>query len=246
VILGSSLSARLLKDSIPGSTNLAFGGHGIHDGLQLLLRSELRPAYVFIETDFYTREASADLLSSTIDPIPYHLRAWFPVLRDGKQPAAVARMYSAPLLADGLARLKALLPAEHVATTTSDTTGSTRLVDRAVEFHSRPTDAKAIVKALDDLSRDIGLLEKRGATIVLFEMPVDPRISSLPEWRMLQRRLRERFPEERYAYLNTSSPSTPYTTTDGIHLDKPSAARYSGHFQQARMELKKGATAQSR
>ena len=49
VILGSSLSERIIIDSLSDFFSLAFGGQSIYDGLEILTQKDKLPKRVFIE-----------------------------------------------------------------------------------------------------------------------------------------------------------------------------------------------------
>ena len=89
IIVGSSLSNLLLKDSLPEFANLAFAGQSIYDGFEIVKRKSIQPAFLFIETNFVLREPNEKFVSSIIADAPYFLNEKVPSLRDQFQPVSM-------------------------------------------------------------------------------------------------------------------------------------------------------------
>lgn len=86
IIIGSSLSNRLVMDSLQGMSNLSFSGMGIFDGLSILNHSDVTPRIVFIETNIMSRGENEHFTSYVNSPILSPVKEAIPSLRDEYQP----------------------------------------------------------------------------------------------------------------------------------------------------------------
>jgi hypothetical protein len=62
-------------------------------------------------------------------------------------------------------------------------------------------DAKALNRIVRDLKQHVANLEKRGIEVVFFEMPEHPDFADAPRPTSVRQRLKEAFPEDRYAWV---------------------------------------------
>ncbi len=89
VIVGSSLSSRLVVDNLPGFYNLSFDGLCIYDGLKIIRNKKALPQNVFIETNVLLRDESKDFTDALFSPILYFLTKHLIALRADKQPIGI-------------------------------------------------------------------------------------------------------------------------------------------------------------
>jgi hypothetical protein len=78
VIVGSSLSCRLVQTNLPGIYVLAFSGLAIFDGLEIVSRLDTPPRNIHVEMNFVLREPDDSFTSSLYSPILYYGRAALP------------------------------------------------------------------------------------------------------------------------------------------------------------------------
>ena len=62
VMVGTSLSARIIRDSIPFVKSVSFGGCAVEDGLKIILSKGNAPKYVLVETNLLLREGNTELV----------------------------------------------------------------------------------------------------------------------------------------------------------------------------------------
>lgn len=216
VIVGSSLAYRLVLDSFPrGTANLGFGGLSIYDGLELIRRSGRKPERVLVETNILFREPDRAFLNALFEPGLYQMREQLPLMREENQPSGVLfgwlkqrflKGRSPVAASDGNSGPSAVMLAEHRA--------------RYAELPADTTQARFA----DLLAQGIKAVEGSGAEVVFFEMPIE---AELIESKLLARTrslVMQRFPANRFVRAEPQG----WRTTDGLHLTKPDAARFSG------------------
>ena len=89
IIVGSSLSNRLVMDSLQGMINLSFSGQGIFDGLSVLNNNNAMPGTVYIETNIMSTKENENFTSYINSPILNPLKRAIPSLRDEYQPVGI-------------------------------------------------------------------------------------------------------------------------------------------------------------
>src|SRR5690606_41372033 len=109
IIIGSSLSNRLVMDSLQGMSNLSFSGMGIFDGLSILNHSDVTPRIVFIETNIMSRGENEHFTSYVNSPLLSPVKEAIPSLRDEYQP--IGRL--GPLIISTFKKDMAALEANH-------------------------------------------------------------------------------------------------------------------------------------
>jgi len=94
-IVGTSLSDRLDDKLLPKNCfNLAFGGQGAIDGLEIIKRSNARPEAVFIESNAIFKKPRKSFLDNLFMPVMYSLRNYLPALMEKNQPVCILRTLS--------------------------------------------------------------------------------------------------------------------------------------------------------
>lgn len=229
VILGSSLSCRLSMRDLPEMYNLSFAGHSVLDGIEVILRSGKHVRNVYIETNYPEKPEDVPFVKSLFS-LPYYPRKYLHVLRDDKRPLSII----GTKLSKGLTRkVTDRIQLMTVRTGNSDASekGFTRqLTDIRSQAYSVAPDDSLLAKSLHTLRHRIALLQARGTNVVLFEMPVNQRLINLASPSLIRTRCLEGFPVTRYRHIPLPD-SLDFLTTDGIHLNREDAFRYTMYFR---------------
>lgn len=228
VIVGSSLSARLVMDSIPNTYNLSFGGQSIFDGLNILTHSTQLPKTVFIEMNFVDRAEDKTFTSSLYSVLFYPKKALVS-LRDDKQPIGIiGSKMSYRLIGKLIAPIKSFLGL------TSETNSSADFFSKMLQMqkngYSQLPNDSLINESFNNLSRYVSDLEKKKVEVVFFEMPVNSELVDLPAARVKREVFYKRFPGSRYKYIPMPE-SEKYVTTDGVHLNEQEALKYTMYLK---------------
>jgi len=216
VIVGSSLAYRIVLDSMPqGTTNLGFGGLSIYDGLTLVERSGKAPARVLIETNVLFREPDHGFLKALFEPGLYELRREVPMMQEENQPSGVLFGW-----------LKQRLLKERGA---NDGSADSTAVPNAVmmeehrgNYGQLPADSTQ-QRFLAMLEHKVHALEERGIEVIFFEVPIEAELMSSALASESRALIEARFPGR--TFIRSSER---WRTTDGLHLDKRDAQRFSG------------------
>jgi hypothetical protein len=214
VILGSSLSARLVPDSIPGISNLALAGMSIFDGFNIIARKSTFPKVIFIETNIITRGESPVLKEVLNSNVNYKLKGTFPALRDEYQPVGMIK---------GI--LYKYKKEVHEQQSVNPELFNELLADQLKQYSNK--DTTSIHKATLQLKAEVKKLESHGITVCFFEMPINNKLSTSPYANNMRQEITRTFPHNNFI----SMPSEHYTTVDGLHLVPIEAAKYSAYFE---------------
>jgi hypothetical protein len=180
VILGSSLSCRLVSDSLPGTYNLALNGQSIFDGLNILIHAKKYPVNVFIETNVVLRSENETFTSSLTTPILSDIKRTLPSLRAGKQPVGII----GKLAFNGIYKIKSLFGSgiEEEVALPPGIQKNNDLFEKMLDFqrsdYSEVPDPDLLKANFNSLKEYIVKLENRGIKIIFFEMPVRALIFS--------------------------------------------------------------------
>jgi hypothetical protein len=223
VLVGTSLSGRLVMEKLPDIFNLGLGGLGILDGLDVLLQSQRRPRIVYIEMNMVLRERHAEFIASLNQPVLFHLRKWFPSMRDENQPVA---MMMKTLRGSGM---RFGSQAEVQEAHGEESIFTKMLAIHMADYVKIPRRA-LLDEQFNQLKTDVRALEKRSAAVVFFEMPVNEQLSELPRMRKIREYFHNYFPPKDYKYIARPD-SGQYLTTDGEHLGHLEALRYTEYFK---------------
>lgn len=215
VIVGSSLAYRLNLDSFPARTiNLGFAGRSIYDGMELIVRSSKRPELVLVETNILFRKLDQEFLDGLFTPGLYQLRRAMPMMREQNQPSGVLYGW----LHDRVQK------AETESPDTVDT-ATEAMLSRLKEEYAVLPDKEEQDQVVERLVRQVREVEATGAKVVFFEMPAHPIVMNSPLAALERGMVRKAFPD--HAFLHVPQGSY-WHTTDGLHLAKGDANRYSG------------------
>lgn len=214
VIVGTSLSARILLDSLKNVSSCAFSACVVEDGLRLILSKDKLPHCVLIETNYILRSSNEELVKvNTQGPLPF-LRNYIPILREQNAPIC----FVGSIFMQG-----ALAPAD-----TIDMKRLENSIDRRIsEDYIRLQTRKEVLDRIATIVSLIRKIESRGSRIILFEMPLNARLKHVKSNDQTRFAVIKAFPPDKYIYLPTDTSN--YITTDGEHLDADGQRRYS-HF----------------
>lgn len=216
VMIGTSLSARIIPESIPSVKSCSFSACVVEDGLRLILSKDEVPHYVLLETNYFFRPSNEELLRSNTKGIMPRLRKYFPSLQERFSPICLV---CEPFMRNALA------PSEIVDTIRLNKNIESRIAEDCNRLLSE-TEVNQRVKTLKHLIRK---LESYGTKIVLFEMPLNDRLRYLPSNEQTRKVIWKMFPPSHYLYLPNDT--SHYLTNDGEHLDAKGQRRYSQYFK---------------
>ncbi|MEN7547577.1 hypothetical protein AAG747_06650 [Rapidithrix thailandica] len=229
VILGSSLSALLIMDSLPDTKNLAFSGQSIFDGLEILTQMERPPKEVYIETNMVMRGKNKYFAEALSSPFPFPIKKHLPSLQEKNQPLAVL---------GGVVTWQCTYKIIHLfktQTTQPLTQQQVALKEATLSYfisqNSQLPKPEQITRVFTTLKRLVRELEAKGITISFFEMPVHPELCDLPCPNAIREAFSAYFPPSEYAYIPLPD-CQEYTTSDGYHLIHESSFRYALYLKQ--------------
>ena len=218
VMVGTSLSARIIRDSIPTVKSVSFGGCAVEDGLKIILSKGDLPKYILAETNLFFLDGNAELVSKMTEGALPVLRRWIPSLREQYQPIC--------LFASMMASAAGINP--QAGTTTVDMA----LLDESIEHHIKydwqMPEAQA-ERRMRDMKQLVEAFEAKGTRFLFFEMPVNERLLHLKRYDQTRALMQKTFPADRYTYLPFDT--TRYVTTDGEHLDYEGQQVFSHYFK---------------
>lgn len=240
VIAGSSLARRLRTELMPGRfVNLSLGGLSVFDGLEILARSGAAPPLVLVEVNVADRRAHSDFLQSLFAPGLYQARRVLPALREENRPVAVTTAGIRHMARRGAellhrARRPHAVSSVGISTAVKHPPGPPSAVfENMLAKHRKqyalPPDPERLATATENLKRLTEILTARGSRVVLFEMPVHESLCGSLYLTTVRNTLRGALPELPYLEV-TPGLCRQYTTTDGHHLDRESAVRFTRHL----------------
>ena len=217
VIVGTSLSARILLDSLKNVSSCAFSACVVEDGLRLILSKDVIPHYVLIETNYILRPSNGELVKvNTQGPLPL-LRNYIPILRE----------QNAPISLIGYCFMQgALAPADTVDLERLHKSIENRILEDNTHFLTEKMQKGRMNVIMSLISK----LEKRGAKIALFEMPLNDSLKYVRSNEQTRQAVIRMFPKEKYIYLPNDTST--YLTNDGEHLDAEGQRRYSHYLKE--------------
>lgn len=212
LLVGTSLTERLEpKDLGPEFARLAFtAGSGV-TGLEMVRRSALKPRRVFIESNLLYHTVDAEVIDYFYSLPLSWLREHLTALRQSNQPANL--FYS------WVKSWKKAKPEKF----------GPELLRIALNDHVRHGAAlpeATITSVMDGLEKDVDYLRTSGIEVTFVQFPEHPEIAVMPLNLTFRAALRTRFPEAKYHWLYPDK-SVHYETTDGMHLDVPSATVFA-------------------
>ncbi|PMD98237.1 hypothetical protein BWI97_06025 [Siphonobacter sp. BAB-5405] len=226
LILGSSLSTRLLMDSLPHTYyNLGMSGLSVYDGLNLLKKAAKKPKTVLIEMNIVLRDANTGFTEDVFHPALYSLRQYVPVLRKKYQPLGVLKALYRDQTQSVTDTALFTLPKEIYEREVRNIMADFSSTHYLTHFQNR----------FSILKKEIRELRAKGIKVVFFEMPVYSKASQLKIPRLIRANFLRNFPPHEYGYI--SLPQEVYQTTDGLHLAGAEARRYTRYIREHMTKL---------
>lgn len=234
VIIGSSLSSRLITESFPHTYNLSFGGQSIFDGLKILTHKSYIPKNIFIEMNLVLRPESKEFTKSINSPILYYPRKYIFSLRENKQPIAVFGKISLATLVNLKSILITNLNYEKKNTIRNKSTNDNVLFSKTlalqIKDYSQEPSQEILDRSFEILSEYVKILKAKDVNVIFFEMPVNVKLENLPKAKVIRKTFYKYFPASKYNYIPFPN-SFKVETTDGIHLNEYEAIKYTTYFK---------------
>ncbi len=231
VMVGTSLSARIIRDSIPTVKSVSFGGCAVEDGLRIILSKGDLPRFILAETNLFFLDGNPELVSKMTEGVMPMLRRWIPSLREQYQPIC--------MLASMMASAADINP--QAGTSTVDMDLLNESIEHHIKYDWQMPEAQAETR-MGDMKRLVEMFEAKGTRVLFFEMPVNERLTHLKRYDQTRELMQKTFPADRYTYLPFDT--TRYVTTDGEHLDYEGQQVFSHYFKGVLSDL--GRSAQDR
>ncbi|WP_221392576.1 hypothetical protein [Dyadobacter sp. NIV53] len=233
VIVGSSLASRILTDSLDHFYNLSFSGLSTFEGLRILLKKEHLPKNIYIETNMILRGEDLEFTSSLFSPYTYYSQAYLPALRTGKEPLALV-VETAQEIIKGGSDKKSITEKKTIRDSSQIVLAGNPLFKKVLAGHisnySNKPDSIRLHKSMEKLKQLVESLKARNVNVVFFEMPVDSSLCGLPLFKVLRETVHQTFPKSKYPYIDQPACGE-YITTDGLHLPRLDAIRYTNYFR---------------
>ncbi|SEV86299.1 hypothetical protein SAMN04487850_0562 [Prevotella aff. ruminicola Tc2-24] len=231
VMVGTSLSARIIRDSIPTVKSVSFGGCAVEDGLRIILSKGDLPRFILAETNLFFLDGNPELVSKMTEGVMPMLRRWIPSLREQYQPIC--------MLASMMASAADINP--QAGTSTVDMDLLNESIEHHIKYDWQMPEPQAETR-MGDMKRLVEMFEAKGTRVLFFEMPVNERLTHLKRYDQTRELMQKTFPADRYTYLPFDT--TRYVTTDGEHLDYEGQQVFSHYFKGVLSDL--GRSAQDR
>ena len=223
-MVGTSLSARIIRDSIPSVKSVSFGGCAVEDGLRIISSKRHLPQYVFVESNLLFMEGNKELVNKLTEGIIPKIKYWIPSLREQYEPVCL------------LASLA--LKAGNVNPQAGAAAIDLNILNQSIK-QQQEDDRKYLYEVSEERLRTIkelmDSLEGKGVKFVFFEMTVNEQIYHLRKFAKTRERLAQKFPKDQYRYL--PSDTMHYTTTDGEHLSFEEQQVFSHFFKEELTEM---------
>ena len=231
VMVGTSLSASIIRDSIPTVKSVSFGGCAVEDGLRIILSKGDLPRFILAETNLFFLDGNPELVSKMTEGVMPMLRRWIPSLREQYQPIC--------MLASMMASAADINP--QAGTSTVDMDLLNESIEHHIKYDWQMPEPQAETR-MGDMKRLVEMFEAKGTRVLFFEMPVNERLTHLKRYDQTRELMQKTFPADRYTYLPFDT--TRYVTTDGEHLDYEGQQVFSHYFKGVLSDL--GRSAQDR
>lgn len=219
IMVGTSLSARIIRDSIPFVKSVSFGGCAVEDGLNLILAKREVPRYVLVETNLILNPGNDELVSKHTKGVVPVIKRWIPSLREQYEPICL------------FASL--MLKSTGINAQAGNTTVDPDLLDKSVQRWKEEDTLvpdELVERRINAIKELINNLEAKGTRFIFFQMPVNERLLRLKSFEQTREALQREFPVDQYVYMPSDTAS--YLTTDGVHLDYEGQKRFSHYFKE--------------
>ena len=227
VVVGTSLSARILYDSLSNVQSIAFGGGSPEAGLVLLQRMQSVPKVVLVEKNLITRKCDLRFIDNVTGTTKHFLCSYLPNFREKNKP--ICMFFGSLIKLSGINSYKAAVNVPEELLTE-------RIVVKIKAIKEIPIDYVEYENRLRTLKWLMDSLEQRGSNFVLFNMPINKKLFDAEKDERIDSLLEKYFPSYDYNYLPCDT--TEYMTTDGQHLSYPEQVRYTSFFKKAIKNIK--------
>ncbi|WP_238808728.1 hypothetical protein [Emticicia aquatica] len=230
IIVGSSLSTKILTDSLSHFFNLALIGQGVYDGLKVIKYKNNFPQNVFIETNYIDRPEKKDFQHTLFSPFAAFVSKNIPSLRIEKHPIPII-IKEMQLLFGNDRKAKKMSIQQMIAY--SKQHKNDLLFDKKFKIeeavYSEKIDSLALLKRLEELSFYVRFLKSKGVNVYFFEMPVNPKLVHLNKAKSIRMAMTDFIKKEKINFIQSDTSS--YQTNDGIHLNLEESIKYTHYFK---------------
>ena len=225
VIIGTSLSNRIITDSIKNTYNLGLGALGVFDGLYILTLKKEVPKCIFIEMNFINKEYNPAFKNHFSNPaiiVKKHVASF----QEERQPLVIlGNLINTKVVAFN----KKSGNIVNVNDSNKAKIQLAKLVDKQKTiFTTAPSDS-LLTSRLNLLAKELEQFEKKGIKIVFFEVPIYTDHRDLPFCNAVRNAFYTKFPKSHYAYIDVPE-NFKVKTTDGLHLTPDEAKNYSSYL----------------
>ncbi len=218
IIIGSSLSVRLIMDSLSNHfINMALGGLGVFDGLSIINHRKEKPKRILIEMNKILREEDEEFSKTIFSPPGYYLKKYIPALQEKNQPVGVVKGLLFNLLEKKTNKPNKIEIQPKI---------NEKILSRAISTHSKAPLKSKLRNVFGKLKEQIDILRQNGVSIVFFELPIESVLHNLEEPTIIRQSFLKEFPKSDYEYIEQPNCKDFYTT-DGVHLSEKSAVNYT-------------------
>lgn len=169
-VVGTSLSARLVTDSLPEFSDLTFGGMSVLEGLAIVEHRQTKPALLLLETNLYYKEGDANFLSPLFNPINYFLKEHLASFRADKQPVSLLTKGTI-----GLLKSRKNNAAAETIEKKDVPFQESAFAEQRRDYAQLPDTADAS-RRLADLKKQVTALQQRGVEVAFVEMPINAEL----------------------------------------------------------------------
>lgn len=230
VLVGSSMSERLIMDILPGGCyNLAMAGFSSLDGLQLIKQSGHWPRLIYVELNTLDRGRTSDAIQALGNPNRQFLNQYLPFLRQKYQPVGVIKS-----LLRGW-RYGQVQFVDFGAGTAFDSSFQEKAVQGKLQEMDNMLPDSVVRANVEIAGQYIETFRQKGVKVVFFETPIDVRLQNHRMTATIRRYMSNRFPASQYPTVNV--PADAYQTNDGIHLTQAENIRYTTYLRQHLSQL---------
>jgi hypothetical protein len=223
VLVGTSISN--VVGGLPDDWyNLAQAGGTPLTGLHVVARHQPRPEWVFIETNRIQHPPNHELVRELFDPRRRALLEHVPALRAHNRPSHVSLLLAKSLRAHGSSQMSASDREPRHSTVSAS--ASQAILRANLELLAKEVPAAQLDARIDELEQLVETLGHQGVRVAFFEVPEHPDSYATPLRRQLRRNVGAAFPQSHYRWAPTTS-AEEFSTSDGVHLDGGSSARFS-------------------
>jgi len=232
VMAGTSLSDRMLGDSLPGMYSLSLPGLHPMDGLCIVGAGKYFPDTVFIETNFFFGPEDKSFTGHFNSKFKNTLKRELPALQEANQPVGVARYFISYLFhkekkagSESVIKNEVDIPQNVLSKLIRGKQEAYQIIDTA-----------AVDSGLAVLSAAVNGLLSHGCKVCFFEMPISRELEDLPMPVYVRQSIEKRFDKMANIGFIKLPASGDYKTMDGIHLNDYGAREYTSYFKR---ELKR-------